>query len=83
MDGGVEFTVRDFGKGVPEQDIHKLFIATELTSNRLNGSAHVGLPSSQLLAFEIGGEISYRVGKRIAPDEPGTEFTLFVPDLSK
>lgn len=76
-DGGYAFTVRDTGIGIAEGDIPKAFAKFSQIDNALTRSyegAGLGLPLSQLMAAQHGGEIVVESELGV-----GSIFTLRLP----
>jgi signal transduction histidine kinase len=73
--GRVVLTVRDYGRGVPRGEEGRLFDSAKELSNRQNGSTHLGLPLTKMLAKVLCGDVHY------APAVPGASFTIILPDF--
>ena len=77
--GFAEFSVRDYGSGVPDADVPLLFVSGTVTSNATEFSSHFGLPLSKKIAGSLAGALFHRAP---ADGKGGAEFVLRLPDFS-
>lgn len=77
VSGGVEFSLRDFGPGIPRQERRRVFHAfTRARFHADDGSSGLGLglALAQSVARSLAGEL-----RLVSPAGPGAEFVLWLP----
>ena len=78
IEGGIEFLVRDFGAGVPEQELARLF------EKSYRGSNAAGVPGSGLGLYMARAMVDVHGGSLTAKNvsESGMEFRIWLPIAS-
>jgi PAS domain S-box-containing protein len=78
IEGGIEFLVRDFGAGVPEEELARLF------EKSYRGSNAAGVPGSGLGLYMARAMIDVHGGSLTAKNvsESGMEFRIWLPIAS-
>ena len=78
IEGGIEFLVRDFGAGVPEAELARLF------EKSYRGNNAVGVPGSGLGLYMARAMIDVHGGSLTAKNvsESGMEFRIWLPIAS-
>jgi two-component system phosphate regulon sensor histidine kinase PhoR len=75
MEGGVEFLVRDHGRGIPEAELARVF------DKSFRGSNAAGIPGSGLGLYMARSVVDVHGGTVSARNvsESGTEFRIWLP----
>ncbi|MRG87333.1 HAMP domain-containing sensor histidine kinase [Salinibacillus xinjiangensis] len=77
VDGLVKVDIQDFGEGIAEQDVERIFdrfYRVDKARSRETGGTGLGLPIAQFIARSHGGEISV-----VSEEGNGTVFTVSIP----